>query len=275
MSLGKGVRKEEEQRRGVFTRRALALGIGQLTLFGVLGTRLWRLQSEEGERYRTLAEENRVSARLIPPPRGRVLDRNGQVIAGNRLNWRALLVAEQTQDVGASLETFARIVPLGEHERARIEREVRRRRRFVPVMVREFLSWEEMARIEVNAPDLPGILIDVGTTRLYPEREHLAHLVGYVAPPAERDMDGDPLLELPGIRVGRAGIERHHDLLLRGRAGAVQLEVNAVGRVIRELDRREGAPGQDVQISVDAGLQRALRVKIGEGTSIVVLDARN
>ncbi len=271
----RGVRREEERRRGVFTRRALLLGAGQLGLFGFLGSRLYRLQSEEGERYTTLAEENRVSARLIPPPRGRVLDRNGQVVAGNRLNWRALLVAEQTQDVGATLETFSRIVPLTEQERARIEREVRRRRRFVPVAVREFLSWEDMARIEVNAPDLPGILIDVGTTRLYPEGEHLSHLVGYVAPPAERDMDGDPLLELPGIRVGRAGIERHHDLLLRGRAGAVQLEVNAVGRIIRELDRREGVPGQDVQISVDAELQKTLRGRIEEGTSVVVLDARN
>ncbi len=275
MSLGKGVRKEEEQRRGVFTRRALVLGLGQLGLFGFLGSRLYRLQSEEGERYRTLAEENRLSARLLPPPRGQVLDRQGRVIAGNKLNWRALLVAEQTQDVGASLETFSRIVPLQDHERARIEREVRRRRRFVPVIVREFLAWEEMARIEVNAPDLPGIVIDVGTTRLYPETEHLSHIVGYVAPPAERDMDGDPLLELPGIRVGRAGIERFHELPLRGRAGAVQLEVNAVGRVIRELDRREGQPGQDVQISVDAELQKTLRGKIEEGTSIVVLDARN
>ena len=103
MSLGKGVRKEEEQRRGVFTRRALALGLGQLALFGFLGSRLYRLQSEEGERYRTLAEENRLSARLLPPPRGQVLDREGRVIAGNKLNWRALLVAEQTQDVGATI----------------------------------------------------------------------------------------------------------------------------------------------------------------------------
>ena len=82
-------------------------------------------------------------------------------------------------------------------------------------------------------------------------------------------------MELPGIRVGRAGIERHHDRVLRGRAGAVQLEVNAVGRVIRELDRREGISGQDVQISVDAELQKAIREKIEEGTSAVLLDARN
>ncbi len=269
------VRKEEERRRGIFTRRAAILGVAQFGAFAFLGSRLYRLQIEEGSRYATLAEENRVSARLFAPPRGRILDRSGKVVAGNRLNWRALLVAEQTADVAATLETFSRIVPLADHERARIEREIRRNRRFVPVVLREALTWEEMARIEVNAPDLPGISVDMGTTRIYPEAEELAHVVGYVAAPAERDADDDPLLQLPGIRVGRAGVERHHDRILRGRAGTVEVEVNAVGRVIRELDRREGIPGQDVQLSVDAGLQKAIRAKIQEGTTAVLLDARN
>jgi penicillin-binding protein 2 len=268
-------RKEEDERRSVFTRRALVVGGVQLAAFGFLGWRLHQLQVREGERFATLAEENRVSARLLAPPRGRVLDREGRVVAGNRMNWRALLTAEHTADVQATLLTFSRIVPLAEHEKARVEREMRRRRRFVPVIVREFLTWEEMARIELNAPDLPGISVDVGTTRLYPEGEHLAHIVGYVAPPAEADMDGDPLLQLPGIRVGRAGVERHHDGVLRGRAGAVQFEVNAYGRVIRELDRREGVQGQDVQISVDAELQRAVRARCEEGTTAVLMDARN
>ena len=268
-------KKEEERRRGVFTRRALMLGAGQLGLLGFLGYRLQKLQLEQGARYATLAEENRISARLIAPPRGRVLDRANRVIAANDLNWRALLTAEQTQDVGATLETLSHIIPLTDQERARIEREVRRRRRFVPAVVREFLTWEEMAKIEVNAPDLPGISVDVGTTRQYPWAEHLAHVVGYVAPPAEADIDGDPLLELPGIRVGRSGIEKHHDKILRGSAGTVQFEVNAVGRVIRELDRREGSRGTDVQVSIDAELQKAVRGRIEEGTSVVVMDARN
>ncbi|MFC3126334.1 penicillin-binding protein 2 [Pseudoroseomonas globiformis] len=268
-------KRDEERRRTVFTRRALLLGAGQVGLFGFLGYRLQKLQLEEGDRYATLAESNRISTRLLAPPRGRVLDRAGRVIGANDLNWRVLLTAEEAEDVSATLDTFSQLLPLTEGERARIERDVRRRRRFVPVVVREFLSWEEMARIEVNAPDLPGISVDVGTTRDYPYAEHLAHVVGYVAPPAEADMDDDPLLTLPGIRVGRAGIERFHERTLRGRAGTMELEVNAVGRVIRELDRREGVRGQDVQISVDAELQKAVRGRIEEGTSVVVLDAQN
>ena len=108
----------------------------------------------------------------------------------------------QPGEYDGTLDMFGRIVPLPDHERARIERELRRRRRFIPVIVREFLTWEEMAKIEVNAPELPGILVDVGFTRLYPQGPALAHVVGYVAPPNEQDMGDDPMMALPGFRIG-------------------------------------------------------------------------
>ena len=185
-------------------------------------------------------------------------------------------MVEETADVSATLDAFARIIKLDDHERARLDREMHHRRRFIPLVVREFLTWPEMARIEVNAPDLPGILVDVGTSRLYPEGPMLAHVVGYVAPPSESDMGEDPLLALPGIRVGRAGVERFHDLKLRGRAGAVQMEVNAVGRVIRELDRQEGKQGQDLGLTIDFALQKQVLLRLGDlSASAVVMDCRN
>jgi len=268
--------KKENKRTGVFTRRALLVGAGQVGILGVLAAKLYQVQVVEGERYSTLADSNRISARLIAPPRGRILDRQGIVVGGNRLNWRALLTAEQAADVGGTLDTFGRIVPMADHERARIDRELRRRRRFIPVVVREFLTWEEMARIEVNAPDLPGIFVDVGTTRLYPQGPALAHVVGYVAPPSEGDMGDDPMLALPGIRIGRNGMEKAQDLKLRGRAGAVQMEVNSVGRMIRELDRQEGTQGQDLGLTIDVGLQNSVLKRLGdESASAVVMDCRN
>ena len=268
--------KRETKHTGVFTRRALFVMGAQVAVLGGLAAQLYKVQVVDGGRYATLADENRISARLIAPPRGRVLDRFGTVLGGNRINWRALLISEQTSDVTATLDNFSRIVPLAEHEKARIEREVHRHRRFIPIMLREFLSWEDMARIEVNAPDLPGVLVDVGTSRVYPFKEEFAHLVGYVAPPNETDVATDSMLALPGIRVGRAGIEKFHDVTLRGRAGAVQLEVNAVGRVIRELDRQEGTQGRDIGLTLDAGLQQAIGKRLGdESASAVVLDCRN
>jgi penicillin-binding protein 2 len=268
--------KREIKRTGGFTRRALLIAGAQVAAFGALAAKLYQVQIIEGRKYATLADSNRISARLIAPPRGRLFDRTGTPIANNRQNWRALLIAEQTGDVGATLDAFSRLIPLADHERARIEREVRRHRRFIPITVREFLDWEEMARIEVNAPDLPGILIDLGTTRQYPFGPALAHVVGYVAPPNEADMADDPMLALPGIRVGRAGLEKYHDASLRGRAGAVQLEVNAVGRIIRELERQDGVPGKDITTTIDATLQQQVIGHLGdESASAVVLDARN
>ena len=270
--------RPSDKHRTVFARRALLLGGGQAAALGLLGAKLYRVQVLEGARYATLAENNRVSARLVAPPRGRILDRDGVVVAGNQLNWNAQLIAEQAEDAGATLDALARLIALDGRERARIERDLRRHRRFVPVMVRDDLSWEEMARIEVNAPGLPGIVVAAGATRIYPQGPALAHVVGYVAAPSEDDADGDddPMLALPGIRVGRSGMEWAQDDALRGRAGVVETEVNAVGRAVRELGREEGAPGQDLGLTIDAGLQRAALRRLGdESASAVVLDARN
>jgi len=123
---------------------------------------------------------------------------------------------------------------------------------------------------------LAGIVVDVGQTRQYPFGPQLAHVVGYVAPPGDRDLNGDPVLALPGMRVGRAGVELYREAELRGQAGEVQLEVNAAGRVIRELERQDGALGDDVNLSLAADLQGdVLKVLADESASAVVLDAQN
>ena len=273
--VGGGAKGEDAKDGGVFTRRALLLGAGQLGIFGALAAKLYRTQIVEGERYATLSDNNRISERLIAPPRGRIFDRSGVLLGGNQANWRALFTPGQA-DAGAVLDAFAQLVPLPGIERARIERELRTRRRFVPVTLREFLTWEEMARIEVNAPDLPGVIVDVGTTRTYPKGPALAHVVGYVAPPNDEDVAEEPTLGLPGLRIGRAGMEKAHDARLRGLPGAVQMEVNAAGRVIRELDRQEGTAGEDLELTIDAGLQASVLGRLGdESASAVVLDARN
>jgi penicillin-binding protein 2 len=268
--------RREQRRSGVFARRALIIGAGQLAAFGLLAERLWQMQVVDASRYRTLAEKNRISARLLAPVRGRILDRFGIAVADNRQVWRALLIAGETRNVEATLDAFDRIVGLSPYERTRIQRDLRQHRRYVPVMLRSFLTWDEMAKIEANAPDLPGVTVDVGDSRLYPYGRLLAHTVGYVARPNEKDVARDPELALPGMRIGRIGLEAYGDASLRGTAGVEQLEVNALGRVIRELDRQEGTPGADLKLSLDAGLQADVRAALGEeAASAVVMDATN
>ncbi len=263
-------------RSGVFTRRALFVAGAEIAVFGLLGARLYKMQVVDGAKYMAMARGNSVSMRLLPASRGRIFDRFGTAVATNRQNWRALLMVEQTDDTHSVLDAFSKLVPLSDTERGRIMRELRTHQRYVPVLLRDFLTWDQMALIEVNAPTLPGVLIDVGSTRIYPESELLAHTVGYVGPPHESDIKADPTLTMPGSRVGRTGVEAYDDLELRGHAGAQQLEVNAVGRVIRELDRQEGTPGIDIGLSIDARLQRATAAHLtGLSASAVVMDPRN
>jgi penicillin-binding protein 2 len=269
--------REDNTRFKAFSRRALILGGGQLGLLGLLVGRMYQLQVLDSHRYKMLADENRINMRLLPPPRGRILDRFGVPMAENRENYRALLIAEQAPDVENTLDTLARLIPLGEYGRKRILREIRRRRSFVPVTVRENLDWAEVSRIEVNAPDLPGIVIDVGQSREYPLGERGAHLLGYVAAVSEKEQGDDPLLELPGFRIGKSGVEKEYDLKLRGKAGSSQLEVNALGRVIRELDRQEGQPGNDIHLSIDLALQNFAIDKLQDmkSAAAVVMDVHS
>jgi penicillin-binding protein 2 len=263
----------DSDRTRVFNRRAAVLGGSQALLISALVGRMYYLQVIESDRYRMLAEENRINLRLLPPPRGRILDRFGEPLAVNRQNFRVLLVSEQTQDVSQTLDALGEVIELSEYDRERVQKEVRRRRSFVPVTVRENLNWEEMARIQVNAPDLPGVVVDEGLTRFYPQTQTAAHVLGYVSSVDEDDLTGDPLLQLPGFRIGKAGMERQFDLALRGSGGTSQVEVNALGRVIRELEREEGESGTDLMLTLDERLQRHAAERLGaESASAVVLD---
>src|SRR5690606_2203826 len=143
------------------------------------------------------ADDNRINIRLLPPPRGEIVDRFGMPLAINEKNYRVVIVREQARDVPATLERLGRLIDLPEREVRRVMREMKRKRAFVPITARENLTWEEVSRVEVNAPDLPGIAIEVGLTRFYPHSETLAHVLGYVAAVSESELTGDPLLELP------------------------------------------------------------------------------
>ena len=268
---------EDHERSKAFGRRAFLVAGGQLALFSALAGRMYYLQIVESDRYATLAEDNRINLRLIPPPRGRILDRYGNPLAVNEQDYRVVLVREQAGDVRRTLDALARIVELSEQDYERILREVARKRAFVPVTVNDNLSWEQVSRIEVNAPDLPGVNIEVGQTRHYAYGDAMTHVLGYVSAVSEDELTGDPLLELPGFRIGKQGIEKRYDKQLRGAAGTSHLEVNAVGRVIRELSREEGTPGQDLVLTLDAELQAFVheRLKAERSASAVVMDVSN
>jgi len=265
------INRRDNDLQRVFTRRALLLGTAQLGLFGALAARLYYLQVMEAHKYHLLAEENRINMRLLPPRRGRVLDRFGTELASNRRNYRVMIVAEQTRNVDATLEALSKLIQVDDTQRARVKREIERRRKFVPVVVAENLSWDDFAKINLHSPDLPGVQLDVGETRDYPYAQTFSHVVGYVGAVAENELGDDPLLELPGFRIGKSGVEKVYDERLRGRAGHSQIEVNAYGRAIRELERYNGQQGDDVVLTIDADLQRFAQERFGEDSGAAVV----
>src|SRR5712671_5445945 len=237
----------EDNRIPLLTRRAALFAGGQVALLATLAGRMYYLQVVQADRYAMLADENRINIRLVAPPRGRIVDRFGAILADNRPTYRVVLVAEQAGDIESTLKAVGTLIPLSETDRRRVLRDIRRKHSFVPVMIRENLSWEEMARIEVNTLELPGVSIEQGLIRHYPFGEEASHVLGYVAPVSEKELTGDDPL----------------------------LEVNAFGRIVRELTREEGIAGQETVLSIDMALQEfaARRCAAEKSAACVLMDA--
>lgn len=271
-----------EDRYPRFRRRALILGAINAGLLAVIGGRLYRLQSKEADRYRVLADDNRLSTKPLLPARGLILDRTGQVLAANRGNFRLLMTASKARSsagaklVETVLDRVARVVHLSDRDRRHLVEQMRQTRGFIPVEVRENLAWDEVARIEFNAPDLPGISIGLGQMRAYYDAEFTSHIVGYVGRVSADDLaagDNEVLLELPDMRIGKRGVEKSADRELRGKPGFVEVEVDAAGRVMRELRRAEGEAGADVSLTIDLGLQQFVVDRLrDQSAAAVVMD---
>lgn len=274
------------ERQGSFLRRTFLLG--GTAAFGLLalGGRLGQLQVVQAGEYATLAVNNQFNFRIIPPPRGRILDRDGVVIAGNRPSFRVLVVRDETRDLDQTLDLLGRLLPDTEERRRGIVRDVNAAPRFVPVPVKNDLSWEEFSTVNLYANELPGVMVDMNEARFYPHGGSFAHTVGYVAKVSDRDVAairerGEPvsaLLYHPGFRIGRQGIEQTLDMDLRGAQGGQRVEVDARGRVVGEDVEGSLAPtpGKDVALTLDADIQnRAMAVFGEESGGCVVMDVRN
>ncbi len=268
--------KKDKSRYATFTRRAVGMGGGMAAVFAVLAGRLYQLQIRDGKDYLVDAEANRVSQRLLAPPRGRIVDRFGVELANNRRNYRVLLVSEQaTEGVEQALEQIGKVIHLTDQHKKKVLRDIAANKKFVPVPVAENLSWEDFSRVNLHLPYLPGVQPDIGETRDYPFGKELVHVLGYVASvsPEEKAADTDPLFGLPGYRTGKRGIEKEYDKQVRGIAGASRVEVNAYGRIIRELGKEPGQPGEDIYLTLDRQVQEFVAGKLGEeSAACVVMD---
>ena len=264
----------EAQAQFAFSRRSFVLGGAQLSIGALLATRMAYLSIFENERYTLQAESNRVNLSLIPPRRGWIVDRNGKPLALNRTVFRVDIIPDRVKDVPGTLDALTKVLRLTADERDRIERDVDKSNGFQPVQVAENLDWERYAAVSIRAPDMPGVQPAQGFSRFYPEGAGVGHLLGYVGAASAKDYEKtkDPLLVTPGFKVGKDGIEKFMEPILRGKPGARRSEVSARGKLIRDLATRPDVTGSTIHLTIDAGLQAyaARRLGTNSGSAVVI-----
>ena len=244
----------------VITRRTAFLGLGIFAGFGVLTSRLYYLQVIKAEDYRALSDNNRFNFNITLPSRGKILDRHGEALAINRQDYRLILIPEQVKDIDKTLKSISDVLPLQSKTIKRIKTDIKENASFVPVLIEDHLDWKTFAALNLKTPDLPGIIPEVGEGRSYPNKGIFAHTLGYVgrANREEVSIDKDPLLKQPTFRIGKLGVESSQDKILRGESGKLKVEVNAVGRIVREWPEAKdfAKHGKNVWLTLDAELQR-------------------
>ena len=273
-------RADSDASHAKLSRRAALLGGVQLLFMGGLAARMNYLQVDQADQFRLLAEENRINIRLIPPSRGEIFDRNGVRLAQNVPSYRIVIVREDADDVDAVMDQLAQVIKLDPEMRERALAEIKRSAPFLPVTVADNVSWDDVSRVSVNTPALPGVSPEVGLTRVYPRGSDFAHIVGRVGRVSQADLDAledpDAVLRIPRFQIGKINVEARQESLLRGVAGTKQVEVNATGRVMRELARREGQSGADIQLTVDSKLQNYVQARLGpESAAVVIINCEN
>jgi penicillin-binding protein 2 len=274
--------EEVNERQGVFHRRAILLGAFAGIGLGALGGRLGYLQLVETQRYTKLSASNQFNFKLLPAPRGLIVDRNGAVLAANRPNFRLMVARDKGVDPEATLKTLAEFVPLDDSRQRRYLREINSAPKRSPVQIMEDMTWEQFSALNVRAAELPGVTADMGEVRVYPHGGAFAHVIGYVAKVNKEDVDAaganpDPIMLHPSFRIGKQGVEKAFDLDLRGKAGAQKVEVDANGREVRQDPNGDipATPGKVIELTLDADVQlRAEEVFGAESGAAVVMDCR-
>lgn len=260
-----GIPIEEE-----FRRKATGLIIVLGVLLAALVAGLLNMQIFQGDYYEGLSRNNRMRFMHISAPRGRILDRTGIVLADNRPSYNIMVIPEDIADIKG---IAARVAVLLGKDAQEIEDRIHGAlsRPYDPIYIARDLSFEQLARIEMESFNLPGISIEAESEREYMYKDLLAHAVGFVGEISEKGLqrrkdEG----YLPGDLIGKTGVEAACEKDLRGRKGQMAFEVDALGRKIKVLEEHPPVKGREVRLTIDSRLQSIAQTALGDKAGAVV-----
>lgn len=258
-----------------FDRRTFVVGAVQGGVGMLLAARMGYIAVAENEKYEMEAESNRVNLTLIPPRRGWILDRNGSPLASNRADFRVDVIPERLDDPERAIQTLGNLLGFTPVEIQDLRDKIDKAAGFQPVQVADGLDYDTFAAVSVRLPDLHGVVPQRGYSRYYPTGPAVGHLIGYVGAASREEYEAEPspLLLTPGFKLGKDGLEKQFEQVLRGQPGARRSEVTASGRIVRDLETREDIQGKPIQLTIDGPLQDYAARRIGlESGSVVVMD---
>ena len=263
-----------------YGRRSFLIGTSQLILVGLLIRQIRQIQLNESEKYKLLAEENRIDIEILPPLRGVIFDKDGKILAKNKENYRIKIFRDKNINLPNVMENLSKLIKIRDERKIEIIKELEKRRSNSSIIIVENLSWIEFKQVLVNLPSLPGIIPEVDLKRFYTQKDLLAHLLGYVGVISPKDLkrfsNDDPILQIQDFKIGKVGIEKGLDSYLRGKVGLSKFEVNASGKIVRKLAEEPSSTGKDIHLTIDTNLQKFTMLRIKEySASAVVIDLSN
>ncbi|MFO1371215.1 MAG: penicillin-binding protein 2 [Candidatus Competibacteraceae bacterium] len=271
--------KDNATESELFFRRALIALLAILLGLLAVASRLVFLQVLNHEHFTTMSDSNRFRLQPLPPTRGFIFDRNGILLADNLASYHLEITPEQVKDkdLNATLAALRERIDLSDADIERFRKLVRRNRPYNSVPLRFRLTDEEIARLAIDLYRLPGVDIKADLTRRYHMESHAVHVIGYVGRIDENELRKlDPGQYTGSTHIGKTGVERSYEDVLRGRTGYQQVETNAEGRPLRILSRTPPTPGQNIYLTIDMRLQEVAEKALeGYNGAIVALDPRN
>ncbi|WP_107851561.1 penicillin-binding protein 2 [Oceanimonas marisflavi] len=262
-------------------RRTLVSFIGIVVLMGVLFANLYHLQVNQHQSYQTRSNDNRIKVVPIAPTRGLIFDRNGVLLAENRPIYSLEITPEKAGDLDATVDALIELLDLDPDIRERFFHDVRRQRRFNPVVLVSRLNEDQVALFSINQHKFPGAAIEAYLKRYYPFKDTLTHVLGYMAKINDRDVErlreDNKLANYAATRdIGKLGVERYYEDLLHGHVGYQEVEVNNRGRVIRTLKYEPPVPGSDIYLNLDIRLQQHAQTLLeGKRGAIVLMTPKD
>jgi len=247
-----------------------------LIALSLLILRLWYLQVIKGSELRQRSESNSVRLRKINPLRGMILDTYGNVLVDNQTSFDLIYIPNRPEDKKQVVSTLSTLYASRSWKVPDEFSLIAKAHPFIPSKIDRNINREKLALIETRSLELPGVAIEVVPIRKYVAGELIAHIVGYVSEVSQEELEKSNGAYSPGDMVGKYGIEKFYDAYLRGKNGAEQVEVNALGRAVRGLGKINPIAGYNLFLTIDAYLQEvAWKAMEGKSGAVVAMDPRD